>query len=314
MTWFPTITRASDSHIKVFLSRRPADYGGGSNSFALNFYKYARQNGIRMVDRIEDSDMAIVIAGRGVTEDDLRRARERGCFIVHRIDEHFGAFSDPLRIEKHARIAELNRYASVTVYQSTFVEQTAQPHLAAERYCIIRNGADPDKFHPPRRPGTEVGHVTWSTLEKKGLSDVYAEIKKRPDEIFRLVGVHERSEHLNFRLPNTVLRGERTHMQMPREFRKMKLLYFPSRDDPCPNTVIESIMSGVPVCYHDSGGTPELVGDCGEPLDRFEYLLDNLDTYRQRCTARTDLDFRKVIAEYAALLEQPAGATSAGAQ
>lgn len=255
---------------------------------------------MQMVDRLEDADAAIVIAGRGVTEEELSLASTRGCFIVHRIDEHFGAFDDPDRRRKHEKIAALNRYASLTVYQSEFVRKSAETYLQARNSCVIYNGADPDRFYLHRRPGKDIGHVTWSLLEKKGLAEVRNEIVARPTESFRLVGVHSKAHSvgLNFELPNAVLRGERTHSRMPAEYRKMKVLYFPSRFDPCPNTVIEAILSGVPVCYHDSGGTPELVRDCGEPLERFDYLLNNLETYRQRCARRADLAFPRVIEQY----------------
>lgn len=293
--------------LKSFISRRPEEYGGGSNSFARNFFKYARKYGMQMVDRLSDADMAIVIAGRGVTEEELRQASRRGCFIIHRIDEHFGAFKDPVRRSKHEKISALNRHASLTVYQSDFVRRTAQPYLSAGDACVIYNGADPDRFTTPRKPGDEIGHVTWSLLEKKGLADVRNTIVTRADETFRLVGVHDKAHSvgLSFDLPNVILRGERTHAKMPGEYRKMKVLYFPSRFDPCPNTVIEAIMTGVPVCYHDSGGTPELVRDCGEPLERFDYLLNDLETYRQRCAQRSDLEFPKVIAQYRELYQRP---------
>lgn len=289
--------------IRVFLSRRPDRYGGGSNTFAINFFKYARQYGMQMVERLSEAQAAIIIAGRGVTVDELRVASEQGCFIVHRIDEHFGAFDDPERQRKHEKIAALNRFASVTVYQSEFVRRTAQPYLNAKEWRVVYNGADPERFYISRRPGKQIGHVCWSLLEKKGLAEVDKQIRERRDESFRLVGIHARAEEvgLKFDLPNVLIRGERSHSKMYQEYRKMKVLFFPSRLDPCPNTVIEAIMSGVPVCYHDSGGTPELVRDCGEPLELFDTLLNDLPMYRERCEARSDLEFSSVIEQYCAM-------------
>lgn len=288
--------------IRVFLSRRPDRYGGGSNTFATNFFKYARQYGMQMVERLSDAEAAIIIAGRGVTVDELRVAREKGCFIVHRIDEHFGAFDDPARKTKHEKIAALNRFASVTVYQSEFVRRTAQPYLNAKVWRVVYNGADPERFYMARKPGKQIGHVSWSLLEKKGLAEVYKQVRERKEESFRLVGIHARAGEvgLNFDRPNVLVRGERSHSKMYQEYSKMKVLFFPSRLDPCPNTVIEAIMSGVPVCYHDSGGTPELVRDCGEPLELFDTLLTDLPTYRERCKARSDLKFSNVIEQYRA--------------
>jgi len=291
--------------VRIYLSRWPEKMGGGSNSFSLNFHKYAKRSGIRVVRKIDDADAAIIIAGRGISPAELQTARDRGCFVIHRIDEHFGAFTDPNRLKKHEKIADLNRLASITVFQSEFVRQNAQPYLGSERYCVIYNGGDPAKFRMGNFPGSEIGHITWSLLEKKGLKDLHQEIEKRPSEKFRLVGLHQKaiSLGLDFNRPNALLRGERPHSKMPAEFRKMKILYFPSRDDPCPNTVVEAILSGVPVCYHDSGGTPELVRNCGEPLDQFDELLYDLEGYRENCLGRSDLHFDGVFKQYMDLIE-----------
>ena len=35
-------------------------------------------------------------------------------------------------------------------------------------------------------------------------------------------------------------------------------LLFPSKKDACSNVVVEALASGLPVLYHNSGGTPEL--------------------------------------------------------
>lgn len=33
--------------------------------------------------------------------------------------------------------------------------------------------------------------------------------------------------------------------------------------DPCPNSVLEAMATGLPILYSNSGGTPELVGNAG---------------------------------------------------
>ena len=83
----------------------------------------------------------------------------------------------------------------------------------------------------------------------------------------------------------------------------MKCLYFPSERDPCPNTVVEAIISGIPVCYHKNGGTKEIVRDCGLPLEQFDELLGNLDYFHGRCAVRRDLFFDAVGTKYLDYLE-----------
>ena len=59
--------------MNLFISIRPDKQGGGSNTFAFNVTTWAKRNRYRLVARLEDADIAIVIAHCGVTEQELQR-------------------------------------------------------------------------------------------------------------------------------------------------------------------------------------------------------------------------------------------------
>ena len=82
----------------------------------------------------------------------------------------------------------------------------------------------------------------------------------------------------------------------------MKCLFFPSERDPCPNTVVEAILSGIPVCYNIQGGTKEIVKDCGLPLEQFDDLLEQCSSFHEKCAKRQDLYFDSVAEKYLELL------------
>ncbi|MCG3771315.1 MAG: hypothetical protein JW384_02498 [Nitrosomonadaceae bacterium] len=139
----------------------------------------------------------------------------------------------------------------------------------------------------------------WGIDGKKRLDLLYEFICRHSEQQFLLVGRHQ--EHaLNFKaLPNVSLAGAVGHWRLPGYYRKMKMLYFPSERDPCPNTVVEAILSGVPVCYSpEGGGSVELTRDCGVPLECVESMLPVLPTYRDRCLRRDDLSFESVFQQY----------------
>ncbi len=83
--------------------------------------------------------------------------------------------------------------------------------------------------------------------------------------------------------------------------RSSDVLLFPSINDYCPNTVLEAMSSGLPVLYHDSGGTPELVrnGDdvAGAPLIEknpiysLSVIIENLDEFKANAIANTKKRF-----------------------
>jgi len=245
--------------------------------------------------------MALVVAHFG-DEATLQAAARNGCRIVHRLDEYFEPDETGPRKEKHDHIIRLNRLAHVTIFQSRFVHDNLWAHLHPERWDVILNGGDPAKFAPPPRPGEWIGHVSWGVGENKRLNLLRQFILRHPEEKFLLVGRHAESG-LDFRMPNVKLAGRVGRWRIQWYFRRMKMLYFPSEKDPCPNTAIEAMLAGVPVCYNPDGGTVELVAPegspaCGLPLNRAEELLENLAPYRAACLGRTDLHFDAVFARY----------------
>ena len=287
--------------MKIYLSRNPDKIGGGSNSFIWNFTGWAKKNSHETVTDIGAADRAIIIANIG-NIDDIKKAKDKGVFIIHRIDEYFEKNESDYRTEKHEKIKEINQYTDITVFQSEFVCNNALPFLNPKNYKIILNGADHHVFNPGLFDGKRkyIGHITWSVGQSKHLDILHEKVQSTTYETFLLIGRHSESE-FNFHMKNVVLSGAKTRKKLPRLIRKMKMLFHPAENDPCSNTVIEAILSGVPVCYNVSGGTPEIVKDCGVPLSDFEDLLDNLDNYRKKCLKRTDLHFDRVAEKYLAL-------------
>lgn len=303
--------------MKIYLSLKPKAIGGGSNTFSGLFKKWAEKKGYKIVRSIARAELAIVIAHLA-DEADLIKAKNNGCRIIHRLDEYFEVNEDEARREKHAKIISLNKYADLTVFQSSYVLNNVFPYIKPRSYQVIHNGGDPEKFSPARDQGKFIGHVTWGIDTKKRLDLLYEFIRKHPDEEFLLVGRHRESKY-DFALPNVKVVGKVRQSRLPEYFRMMKFLYFPSEKDPCPNTVIESILCGVPVCYNKEGGTVELVTGpaapnnnihedkghteaefpiCGLPLESAGDLLKDPGRFRNNCFLRDDLSFARVFEKY----------------
>ena len=294
--------KSSDS-LAIFLSIDPKNIGGGSNTFSHNFINWVRRNksNYKIGRKINKSEIAIVIAGK-LSLDDLKLAKSNNIFIIHRLDEYVEDNEDEYRKKKHEKIKYINKFADVTVYQSNYVYENMHPYLGhPEKYAVIHNGGNPDEFYPSDNLGEYVGHVTWGVGQKKRLDILYEIIKNYHDQKFLLVGRHLESEYNFSALPNVKCVGRVKRKNLLQYLHQMKFLFFPSERDPCPNTVIEAMLAGLPICYNKIGGTIELVKDCGVPLNDFGKLNNNLSTFRQKTLARSDLDFNLVAEKYLAL-------------
>jgi len=286
--------------INIFISLSARKEGGGSNTFAYNFIRWISINKAKynLVYNISRADKAIIIADK-MDIWSLEKAKDQGCFIIHRLDEHVEPDEGEYRRKKHAHIKEPNRFADVTVFQSNFVFENMHPFLGCpQRYEVIHNGANPEEFYPAEKSGEFIGHITWGTGDKKRLDMLYETIRENPDEHFLLVGNHSMSNYDFTGLSNVRYTGIAERQKINSLLHRMKFLFYPSENDPCPNTVIEAILAGIPVCYNPIGGSRELVKDCGLPVSEFKTMLKDYLLFRQRCLLRNDLNFDSVARKY----------------
>ncbi len=63
-----------------------------------------------------------------------------------------------------------------------------------------------------------------------------------------------------------VLSGAYRQEDAPTVYRRADAYVMTKHNDPCPNTVLEAMASGLPVLYSNTGGVPELVETCGVSL------------------------------------------------
>ena len=287
---------------------RDRGIGGGANTFARNFSNWLKSHRNEFIQEryIHRANLAIVIAHK-VDEKSLSRAKSKGCFIIHRLDEHVEEREEGNRRRKHELIKKINQLADVTVYQSEFVFQNMHPYLSCpESNKIILNGGDQAKFYPGEAPGSYIGHITWGIGQKKRLDLLYSFARQYVNQQFLLVGNQEKSEYDFKSMPNVRCVGPVRRNRLLKYLHRMRWIYFPSENDPCPNTVVEGLLTGLPVCYNKEGGTKELVRNCGLPLERADEMDQKLEQMRSHAINRTDLSFEKVAQKYIALYRERA--------
>lgn len=345
--------------MKVALSVDPAvEKSGGSASFAQVLEKYLPRHGMEVVVGPARACDAFILfaqhvelpgfpwldrpgAGRLARQLGLwalRWQRRRGVKILHRLDERRGPHDTPYRLKKHRLVARFNRLAHVTIFQSRFVRENMGPICFAPRAAVIHNGVDREIFRPdgPRRPplagSPRVLHEFFTIGSSKRL-DRLGELLAAlgPEARVYLVGRHTHAQVLKDARDGPVIRkilqdprveflGWQTREKVAEIMRACDFLFFPSELEPCSNIVLEAMASGLPLLYHPSGGTPELVGGAGVPLsgalasDVAAVLGKGADLRERSLERAEEFSAEKVVARYAALIRDVVEERGTGAR
>jgi glycosyltransferase involved in cell wall biosynthesis len=290
--------------------------GGGSASFFRNFRVYLGRAGIACTDDPAAGADVVVANAWSVPLATVARAK-RACStarVLHRID---GSAVDYGRdFVADVRQALVNTLADATVFQSAYGrEATRRRRVILQDGPVIHNPVDVERFRPdgervPLDGRVRLVHVTASTNPRKGAAQVYALARRRPDLAFVLVGRYADPPAL----PNVRLEGYAAWDALPALLRSCDALLILAENETCPNVVLEALASGLPVLYKPSGGTPELVGDCGVAVETasfdraLEQVLDRREELGRAARRRAEerFGFDAIFPRY---LEAAAAAT-----
>jgi glycosyltransferase involved in cell wall biosynthesis len=311
--------------VKIALTLDPhVVAGGGSVSFARVLVDWLPRAGVTVAfDPAAPVDAILVFSHHG-EPGTLKRQRRHGVKVLHRIDERRDPAERGWRSRKHGAIAKLNALADVTVFQSEFVRENMGPLCAAPAAVVIHNGVDTSVFSPdgPRLPiaGRPAAlHVSHGVGESKRLDRLAGLLATLPPGgRLHLAGRHAEAGLAILGDPRVVVHGLLPRERVAALMRSADVLFFPSELEPCPNTPIEALASGLPVLYHPSGGTPEVVGDAGVPLSEdlradLARALDPAAGWRARAAARgRALSADRAATRYAELIRATVTASATG--
>jgi glycosyltransferase involved in cell wall biosynthesis len=230
-----------------------------------------------------------------------------------------GSSQDYGRGEKaDAKQKLVNRFADVTIFQSDYCRYSTRerfPVIGGDG-PVIHNPVDLDLFTPegPAHdlPGStpRLAFVTFSTNPMKGWPAVYDFARQYPELTFILVGRYDDPPDL----PNIHVFGKVAHEDLPALLRGCDAFLAFQRNEACPNVVLEAMACGLPLLYVASGAIPELVGECGYPVDsetfrdQLQRLMENQNALATcaRAHAESAFNAERLFARYREEIESAA--------
>jgi len=260
---------------------------GGINSFLRSFKEYLLTYKKQEVEILESlqSDMDIFFyaaASAGPKEPidmaDIQKLRKsRGCVLnrllkrkcyklIHRLDGLRATYAGGF-VENDELQIKLSQLADFTVFQSEESQKNFQRFgYNKDSYTIIYNGVNQTIFNTEQRSYYKEGKlkilsVSWSNNLKKG---------------FQTIADFSENEHVESTFVgrwNDAIDRKNVRVIPPQKretivdyYKDAHVFLHAAQFDPCPNVLLEAMSCGLPVIYHNSGGTRELASSYGVPL------------------------------------------------
>jgi glycosyltransferase involved in cell wall biosynthesis len=238
-------------------------------TFLALFRSYLDRIGIEHAEVLDDTFDVLFINSWVVPFSSVLKAKKRypRLRVVQRID---GSATEYGRLDNSDRKqGKINLLADLTIFQSKYSQYiTTQRHrIISNNGPVIYNPVDTDVFSPDGKKEDLAGriklaYVSYSTNPKKGAAMLYTIVKQNPDIDFYLAGRYDNPPVS----ANMHILGFMDKPRLAAVLRSCDALLFLSENEACSNVVLEALSCGLPVLYKDSGGTKELVEDCGSSV------------------------------------------------
>lgn len=276
--------RGSDWRAVFYGGAQPGDVGGTLVKVSLLQSRFPER-------RLGFSLLYLLSNALYVPQAVIDRVRASGIPVVLNQNGVFypGWYADGWQ-QENERMARAHAAADYVFYQSEFCRDCAARFLGARpgRSEILYNGVDTSRFMPgagKRRDGpfrflvtgkigASTAHRLMSSIEglaaaRNGGLDVTLTVAGYVksgvlDAARKKTAALRISDFVNFT-------GTYAHANAPAIYQDADAYLMAKHNDPCPNSVLEALASGLPVLYSASGGVPELVGQdagIGLPIEQ----------------------------------------------
>lgn len=282
---------------------------GGSNSFIKAFKRYLKEKKREEIKIAIDIDgdydlffmnTGLKAPGVQIEIDEIQKIKKYGYIkltkrlfrenpgkkIVYRLDGLRAIYNDQWDKMDDLQL-QASHLADHIIFQSKHcLESFKRYGYDGDNYSIVYNGVDQSIFDTRGKEfwnGTEklkIFSCNWSSNPRKGYSVIACFSEIESIESYFVGNWPEEIDKKKVICLSTMKQEE-----LAKYYKKCDVFLHPAKNDPCPNVVLEALSCGLPVIYHDSGGTPEIARNYGLPLHKditIETIFDLIETMKEK--------------------------------
>lgn len=253
---------------------------GGGNQFLMALLQELSSRGISIgANTFGKRTKYVLVNSHTFSAEVEKKILASTAKIIHRIDGPTSVYGRQDNTLDQKIQSWNERHASKTIFQSQYsFSKHRELGLNFKHPKVIHNAVNSKIFFPAQRESTPSQKVkliaaAWSDNPKKGKA-TYEWLDKNLDFSrfdFTFVG------RIQTQFKNIKIIPPVGAEKMGALLRSSDVYIFASQFDSCSNSLLEALSSGLPVVYHRSGGSPELVEKGGISFDNPEEIPRALD-------------------------------------
>ena len=257
---------------------------GGGNQFLKALYHYFKDDGY-IEDKIENADIILFNSHHDAKEIFYHKFKFPDKIFVHRVDGPMTLYNKSK--DKRDNIVKFinSSIADATIFQSSWSknENKKLNIINTEMRTVIMNAPNPKYFFKKNKFKKRNGKIkiistSWSKNILKGF-EVYKFIDNNLDfNSYQMTFVGNSP----FQFDNIMLKKPLNSRELGIELRENDIFLTASQNDPCSNSLIEAMHSGLVAVALNSGGHPEIIEKGGGYL--FNGINDVLEKIQEAST------------------------------
>ena len=239
---------------------------GGGNQFLKALRDYFRKAEVYS-EGPEDADVILFNSHHNVEEVFRVKKRFPNKILIHRVDGPISYVRGKDKIIDEIIFQFNELFAAGTIFQSDWSrEKNYEIGMSKSPYeTIIINAPDPNIFNRGGKKAFDKNKIkliatSWSDNIRKGF-DIYKFLDEHLDfNKYEMTFVGNSS--INFK--NIKWIKPVPSRELAKILKEHDIFVIASRNDPCPNSLIEALHCGLPAVARNDGGHPEIIGEAGE--------------------------------------------------